>query len=46
MSILLGARELSPVTTQLPVSWYFDQAIHQRELEIFLSGAPVMWATS
>ena len=40
MSILLGARELSPVTTQLPVSWYFDQAIHQRELEVFFKRGP------
>ncbi len=40
MSILLGARELAPVTTQLPVSWYFDQAIYQRELEVFFKRGP------
>ena len=40
MSILLGARELSPVMTQLPVSWYFDQAIYQRELEVFFKHGP------
>ena len=40
MSILLGARELSPVATQLPVSWYFDPAIHQRELEVFFRHGP------
>ncbi len=40
MSILLGARELAPVTTQLPISWYFDQAIYQRELEVFFKRGP------
>ena len=40
MSKLLGARELSPVATQLPVSWYFDPAIHQQELEVFFKQGP------
>ena len=40
MSKLLGARELSPVATQLPVSWYFDPAIHQHELEVFFKLGP------
>ncbi len=35
MSKLPGENELSPVTTQLPISWYFDPAIHQRELDVF-----------
>ena len=40
MSKLLGARELAPVATQLPISWYFDPAIHQRELEVFFKHGP------
>ena len=40
MSNLLGARELAPVTTQLPVSWYFDAAHYQRELDIFFKRGP------
>jgi phenylpropionate dioxygenase-like ring-hydroxylating dioxygenase large terminal subunit len=40
MSKLLGARELSPVATQLPVNWYFDPAVHERELEIFFRRGP------
>ena len=40
MSILLGARELAPVTTQLPVGWYFDQAVYERELEVFFKRGP------
>jgi choline monooxygenase len=35
MSKLLGERELTPVATQLPVSWYFDHRMYQRELEAF-----------
>jgi choline monooxygenase len=35
MSKLLGERELTPVATQLPVSWYFDRRMYQRELEAF-----------
>ena len=30
MSKLLGASELSRPATQLPLSWYFDSAIYQR----------------
>ena len=40
MSKLLGLRELQPVATQLPVSWYFDPAIYQRELEVFFKRGP------
>jgi choline monooxygenase len=40
MSELFGARELSPVTTQLPVSWYFDHAIHAREMDVFFKNGP------
>jgi len=40
MSKLLGERELSPVATQLPVSWYFDPVIYQRELEVFFKRGP------
>ena len=40
MSKLLGARELAPVATQLPISWYFDPAIHQRELDVFFKHGP------
>ena len=40
MSILLGARELAPVASQLPVSWYFDPVIHERELEVFFKRGP------
>ncbi len=40
MSELLGARELSPVTTQLPVSWYFDHAIYAREMDVFFKNGP------
>jgi phenylpropionate dioxygenase-like ring-hydroxylating dioxygenase large terminal subunit len=40
MSKLLGERELSPVATQLPVSWYFDPLIHQRELDVFFKLGP------
>ena len=40
MSKLLGARELSPAITPLPVSWYFDAAIHARELEVFFRHGP------
>ncbi|MEO8386185.1 MAG: aromatic ring-hydroxylating dioxygenase subunit alpha, partial [Betaproteobacteria bacterium] len=40
MSELLGARELAPVTTQLPVSWYFDHAIHAREMDAFFKNGP------
>ena len=40
MSELFGARELSPVTTQLPVSWYFDHAIYAREMDVFFKNGP------
>jgi phenylpropionate dioxygenase-like ring-hydroxylating dioxygenase large terminal subunit len=40
MSKLPGVRELAPVATQLPVSWYFDPAVHARELEIFFRQGP------
>ena len=40
MSKLLGARELSPVATQLPLSWYFDRDIHEREREVFFRQGP------
>ena len=40
MSKLLGLRELQPVATQLPVSWYFDHVIYQQELEIFFKSGP------
>ena len=40
MSELLGARELAPVTTQLPVSWYFDHAIYAREMDVFFKNGP------
>ncbi len=39
MSNLLGARELSPVATQLPLHWYFDESIHQRELDLLFKNA-------
>ena len=41
MSKLLGERELSRITaTQLPVSWYFDPAIYQQEIDsLFKRGA-------
>ena len=37
MSELFGARELAPVTSQLPVSWYFERAIYEREMDVFFS---------
>ncbi len=40
MSELIGARELSPVATQLPVSWYFERAIYERELDVFFKNGP------
>jgi phenylpropionate dioxygenase-like ring-hydroxylating dioxygenase large terminal subunit len=44
MSKLLGAHELSPppfsLNTQLPLSWYFDPAIHQRELDTLFKNGP------
>jgi choline monooxygenase len=40
MSKLLGERELSPVATQLPLSWYFDPAVHAREQEILFKRGP------
>jgi choline monooxygenase len=44
MSKLLGANELSPTpfpfTTHLPLSWYFDPAIYQRELEVLFKNGP------
>ncbi|MFM7294459.1 MAG: aromatic ring-hydroxylating oxygenase subunit alpha [Burkholderiales bacterium] len=44
MSKLLGERELAApfaATTQLPLGWYFDQAIHQRELDTVFKHGPV-----
>lgn len=40
MSKLLGERELSPVATQLPLSWYFDPLVHERELERLFKHGP------
>jgi phenylpropionate dioxygenase-like ring-hydroxylating dioxygenase large terminal subunit len=40
MSKLPGEKELATVSTQLPVSWYFDPAIYQRELEVFFRHGP------
>ena len=40
MSELFGARELAPVTSQLPVSWYFDRAIYEREMDVFFKNGP------
>lgn len=40
MSKLPGKRELSPVSTQLPISWYFDPAIYARELEALFKPGP------
>ncbi|MBL8511467.1 MAG: aromatic ring-hydroxylating dioxygenase subunit alpha [Betaproteobacteria bacterium] len=40
MSKLLGAHDLAPVATQLPVSWYFDPALYQREIETFFKNGP------
>jgi choline monooxygenase len=40
MSILLGHRELKPVATQLPLSWYFDPVMYERELEVFFKHGP------
>lgn len=44
MSKLLGERELAApfaTTSQLPLSWYFDQTVHQRELETVFKHGPV-----
>ncbi len=40
MSKLLGASELSRPATQLPLSWYFDPAIHQLEVERLFKRGP------
>ena len=40
MSLLLGHRELKPVATQLPLSWYFDPVMYERELEVFFKRGP------
>ncbi|MFN8988323.1 MAG: aromatic ring-hydroxylating oxygenase subunit alpha, partial [Burkholderiales bacterium] len=44
MSKRMGERELSKPfapTAQLPISWYFDGAIHQRELDTMFKRGPV-----
>jgi phenylpropionate dioxygenase-like ring-hydroxylating dioxygenase large terminal subunit len=38
MSDLLGARQLKPATSQLPVSWYFDGAVFAEEKKLFEAG--------
>ncbi|MBI3716805.1 MAG: aromatic ring-hydroxylating dioxygenase subunit alpha [Betaproteobacteria bacterium] len=40
MSKLPGEKELASVSTQLPINWYFDPAIYQRELEVFFKRGP------
>ena len=40
MSKLLGASELSRPATQLPLSWYFDPAIYQLEIERLFKNGP------
>ena len=44
MSKLLGGRELSKpfvATTQLPVGWYFDPAVHALEMATIFKRAPI-----
>jgi nitrite reductase/ring-hydroxylating ferredoxin subunit len=38
MSDLLGARQLKPATCQLPVAWYFDDAVFAEEKKLFEAG--------
>ncbi|HEX4858396.1 MAG TPA: aromatic ring-hydroxylating dioxygenase subunit alpha [Usitatibacteraceae bacterium] len=40
MSKLLGAKELAPAATQLPLSWYFDPAIYEREMQLLFKNGP------
>lgn len=40
MSKLLGVNELSRPATQLPLSWYFDPAIYQLEIERLFKNGP------
>ena len=40
MSNLSTALNLAPADTQLPVGVYFDEALHQQELELLFSNGP------
>ena len=40
MSNLSAALKLAPADTQLPVGVYFDEALHQQELELLFRNGP------